>query len=86
MSLKGEGGTTELLYGRGEGIRAARSQRGRMVLLLAVTLLCGVAYLAGVWYGMQGRMTCVVTGAGQMQCSTGDLPPAQPAQPESGTA
>jgi hypothetical protein len=57
-----------------------------MLVLLAVTLLCGLAYFAGVWYGTQGRMTCVVTNAGQMQCSTGEVPPAQITRPESGTA
>ena len=57
-----------------------------MLLLLAVMLLCGLAYLAGVWYGTQGRMTCVVTGAGQMQCSTGNVPRTQTARPEPGTA
>jgi hypothetical protein len=55
-----------------------------------VTMLCTATYLAGVWYGTQGRMTCTVTSPGEIHCSTDDgaRPPAQPEQPqsESGTA
>jgi hypothetical protein len=71
--------------------RSARTGRlRRLLLLLAVTLLCGAAYLTGVWYGMQGGMTCSVTGPGLIECRAGgDAPsPAEPEAPprESGSA
>lgn len=64
-----------------EGERAFR-RRGaglglrwrRLGLFLAVTLLCGAFYLAGVWVGA-GRMTCVYTDAGVIVCGQGETPP-----------
>jgi len=68
-----------------EGERAFR-RRGaglglrwrRLGLFLAVTLLCGAFYLAGVWVGA-GRMTCVYTEPGVIVCGQGGEPPAAPA-------
>ena len=82
MSLKGEGGTTELLYERREeGTRVERrrwsGRTRRLALLLAVTALCAAAYLAGIWYGTQTRMTCVVHAPDRIECGTGVIPPAQ---------
>jgi hypothetical protein len=85
----------ELLVGMDERAPAGERTRwrprpGRLLLLLAIAALCCAAYLAGVWYGTSGRMTCTVTGSGEMRCSTdaGEPAPAQPelSPPESGTA
>lgn len=82
--LRFEGGEV-----RAEGRSAWTGRLRRPVLLVAVTLLCGAAYLAGVWYGTQGGITCTVSSPGRIVCGDADAPPpAQPAQPpgESGSA
>jgi hypothetical protein len=57
------------------------------MLLVAVMLLCGVAFLAGIWFGMQGGMTCTVTSPGQIVCGDADATPPQAPPPEqSGSA
>jgi hypothetical protein len=92
VSPKGEGGTTELSYGRTEGSRVGGThwsrRKRRLLMLLAVSALCGAAYLAGIWYGTQMRMTCVVHTPNRIECGTGVVPPAQtPASsPETGRA
>ena len=62
----------------------------RLALLVAVTLLCGAAYIAGVWYGMQGGITCTVSSPTVIVCgSDADAtPPARPTSParDSGSA
>jgi hypothetical protein len=62
----------------------------RPLLVVAVGLLCGIAYVAGVWYGMQGGMTCAVTSPGRIECGAGgNAPtPTEPAAPpqKSGSA
>ena len=78
---------TKLLLDAGEirpEARPARNRRlRRLLLLLCVTLLCGGFYLAGIWFGMQGRMTCTVTSPGRIVCGSDadEAPPAQPALP-----
>jgi hypothetical protein len=85
----------ELLVGMDERARAGdrarwRPRPRRLLLLLAIAVLCCAAYLAGIWYGTSGQMTCTVTGSGEMRCTTatGEPAPAQPevSPPESGTA
>jgi hypothetical protein len=57
------------------------------MLLVAVMLLCGVAFLAGIWFGMQGGMTCTVTSPGQIVCGDADAtPPQAPPSEQSGSA
>jgi hypothetical protein len=67
-----------------------RPRPRRLLYLLAIMMLCSAAYLAGVWYGTSGRMTCTVTGTGTMRCTTdaGEPGPAQPEvlPPGAGTA
>lgn len=85
---------TELRLDGGELLRDGRSawtsRLRRLRLVVAVTLLCGAAYIAGVWYGMQGGMTCTVSSPSVIVCgSDADAtPPAQPTSPpqESGSA
>ncbi len=77
----------ELGFDRGEvlgtGGPAWRGRLRRPLLLLGVTLLCGVAYIAGIWSGMQGGMTCIASTPGVIVCgSDADAPaPAQPTTP-----
>jgi hypothetical protein len=68
---------------RADGRFAMTGRLRRLLLLLAVTLLCGASYLAGVWYGMQGGMTCTVTGPGLIECRAGGdaPPPTEPTAP-----
>jgi hypothetical protein len=67
-----------------------RPRPRRLLFLLAIALLCCAAYLAGVWYGTSGRMTCTVVSSGEMRCTTdaGEPAPPQPeiSPPGSGTA
>ncbi|HEX4746674.1 MAG TPA: hypothetical protein VFU99_07310 [Gaiellaceae bacterium] len=53
----------------------------RPLVLLAVTLLCCAAYLAGIWYGTQGGITCTTSQQGVIQCGdhAGTPLPAEPA-------
>jgi hypothetical protein len=84
---------TEVRFDGGEVRRVGRSAwTGRLrrpLLLFAVMILCGVAYLGGVWYGMQGGMTCTVMSPGLIQCGTdadAPPPPQQPAPSQAGSA
>jgi hypothetical protein len=57
-------------------------QPRRPLLALAVAILCGAAYLAGVWHGANANtnITCDVSEPGTIVCSdTSD--PAVPVQP-----
>jgi hypothetical protein len=49
------------------------------VLLLLVTLLCGAAYLAGIWTGTKAHITCTTITPGRLECSSGA--PGTPTQP-----
>lgn len=82
------------LVDKGE-VRGGRPERvGRLrrpLLLIAVTVLCGAAYLAGIWSGMKTDFTCVTSKPGLIVCGSGDDAPAVPAPPtapeeESGSA
>jgi hypothetical protein len=53
----------------------------RPLLLIAVTVLCGAAYLAGIWSGMKTDFTCVMSKPGLMVCESGDDAPTVPAKP-----
>jgi hypothetical protein len=53
----------------------------RPLLLIAVTALCGLAYLAGIWSGMRTDFTCVASKPGLIVCGSGDDAPAVPAKP-----
>ena len=53
----------------------------RPLLLIAVTMLCGACYLAGIWSGMKTDFTCVAANAGVIVCGSGDDAPAVPARP-----
>jgi hypothetical protein len=70
--------------GRHEWARRLR----RPLLVVAVTVLCGAFYLAGIWSGMHGRMTCTMSSPTQLVCGTDadETPPAQPAEPSQETA
>ena len=37
----------------------------RPLLLIAVTVLCGASYLAGIWSGMKTDFTCVTSKPGR---------------------
>jgi hypothetical protein len=62
----------------------------RPLLLLAVTLLCGAFYLAGIWSGMHGHLRCVESNSGVLVCGTGDdiptTPQPAPAAQDTGSA
>ena len=64
-----------------QGVRWSWTARlRRPVLLVAVTLLCGAAFMAGIWFGAQGGIACVVTEPGTIVCGApGEAPPVQPA-------
>jgi hypothetical protein len=70
----------------GEEVRGGRPDwvgrlRRRFLLLLAVTALCCVAYLAGVWSAMNTHITCNVSGHATIVCGdTSDPAPAPPAR------
>jgi len=78
---------TELRFEGGEirpEYRHAWTRRlRRPLLVVAVTLLCGVFYLAGIWSGMHGRMTCTMSSPTEMVCGqdADKTPPAQPTAP-----
>jgi len=85
---------TEVRFDGGEVRRVGRSawtgHLRRPLLLVAIMILCGFAYLAGIWSGMQGGMSCTVTSPGQIVCgdADGSPPPQRPPVPpqESGSA
>jgi hypothetical protein len=84
---------SELRIEGGEVVRADRPEWvGRLrrpLLLLVITIICGAAYLAGIWTGMNTHVTCNVAGPGAIVCSDGSdsSPPAAPAPtPEEPTA
>ncbi len=75
---------TELGFDGGQAVRAERlewvGRFRRWLLLFVIALLCGAAYLAGIWTGMNTHVTCAATGAGQIVCADGEqVPPAEPA-------
>jgi len=79
---------TELGFDGGEVVRADRPEWvGRLrrpLLLLAIAVVCGAAYLAGIWTGMNTNVTCTTTGPGQIVCASDSTqlpPPAPPAEP-----
>jgi hypothetical protein len=50
-----------------------------------VTVLCGIAYLLGIWTGTKTNITCATTAPGQIVCTSDGVPRAPmqpPAQPE----
>ena len=53
----------------------------RPLLLIAITMLCGASYLAGIWSGMKTDFTCVTSKPGLIVCGSGDDAPAVPATP-----
>jgi hypothetical protein len=73
---------------RPEGRHAWTRRLRRPLLVVAVTVLCGAFYLAGIWSGMHGRMTCTMSSPTEMVCGTsaGTTPPEQPTVPSQETA
>ncbi len=65
---------TELGFDGGGVVRGDRPARAgrlrRPLLVLAVALLCGAAYLAGIWTGTSTNVTCNVTGPGHIVCGS----------------
>ena len=57
----------------------------RPLLLIAITMLCGAFYLAGIWSGMKTDFTCVTTEPGLIVCGSGADAPDVPATPASTT-
>ena len=57
----------------------------RPLLLIAVTVLCSAAYLAGIWSGMKTDFTCVTSKPGLMVCGSGNDAPTLPARPAPST-
>jgi hypothetical protein len=49
--------------------------------MIAVTALCGAAYLAGIWSGMKTDFTCVTSKPGVIVCGSAGDAPAVPARP-----
>lgn len=79
---------SELSFDGGEGVRGDRpawvGHLRRPLLLLVIAVLCGAAYLAGIWTGMNTTVACRTTGPGQIVCASdgSQLPaPVQPATP-----
>jgi hypothetical protein len=68
---------------RPEGRHARTRRLRRPLLVVAVTVLCGGFYLAGIWSGMHGRMTCTMSSPTEMVCGTSadKTPPEQPTVP-----
>jgi hypothetical protein len=52
----------------------------RPALLLGVTILCGAAYLLGIWTGTKTTITCATTAPGHIVC-TSDGSPSAPLRP-----
>ena len=82
----------EIRVDGGELHRAARpgwtGHLRRPVVLLTVMLLCGAAYLGGIWYGTRGGFTCTTAQPGVIQCGSDagtPLPVEPPAAPLPGT-
>jgi hypothetical protein len=83
---------TELGFDGGEGVRVDRPARAghlrRPLLVFAVAVLCGAAYLAGIWTGTTTNITCNVTGPDRIVCGSdpsrlpAPVPPATPAPPQ----
>jgi hypothetical protein len=77
---------SELGFDGGEVVRGGRpvwvGRLRRPLLLVAVTMLCGAAYLAGIWSGMKTDFTCVSSKPGLIVCGSGKDAPAQPVHPE----
>ena len=80
----------ELGYDRGDVRQVGRSRSRirlrRPLLLIAVTLLCGASFLAGIWFGTQARITCTVSSPDLIVCEPGADAPAPARSQESGSA
>ena len=80
----------ELGYDGGDVRQVGRSRPKvrlrRPLLLIAVTLLCGASFFAGIWFGTQARITCTVSSPNLIVCEPdgGTPPPAR--SHESGSA
>jgi hypothetical protein len=48
----------------------------RPALLLGVTILCGAAYLLGIWTGTKSSITCATTAPGHIVCTSDGTAPA----------
>jgi hypothetical protein len=89
LSAKQGGREMSELVDWGEAPRGRPAWVGRLrrpLLLIAVTALCGLAYLAGIWSGMKTDFTCVTSKPGLIVCGSGDDAPFAPAQPSPKTA
>ena len=77
---------SELSVEGGEVVRGGRpawvGRLRRPLLLLAVTMLCGAAYLAGIWSGMKTDFICVASKPGLIVCGSDGKVPAVPAEPQ----
>jgi hypothetical protein len=80
---------TELGFDGGEVVRGDRpawvGRLRRPLLLLVITIMCGAAYLAGIWTGVNTNVTCATTSPGRIVCSNDESqlpapPPAEPSQ------